>query len=166
MLLKHNKNSLICCACAGLLGNVTYLGGTILLAASRTSAGSTLWPNSFSRCSSRTPCKHHMGCSRPNRTSPEPPFTPQQGALHYLVSCSDDKHPPQNEALAVHVALVTRPPGPYEVLPDSQSNEAQTPHLPPQRAVKVFLQTEATVSRTRTGAVEGGRRCPCRPVHR
>lgn len=71
---------------------------------------------------------------------------------HHLVSCSDDKHPPQDEALAVHVALVTGPPGPYEVLPHSQSEEAQTPHPPPQGAVEVFLQTEATVSRARREA--------------
>lgn len=97
---------------------------------------------------------------------PEPLSTPERGALHYLVSRSDDKHPPQDEALAVHVALVTRPPGPYEVLPHSQSNEAQTPHLPLQWAVKVFLQTEATVSRTQTGKIVGGCCCRCWPVHR
>lgn len=60
--------------------------------------------------------------------------------LRYLVSCSDDKHSPQEEALAVHVALVTGPPGPYEVLPHSEANEAQTPHLSRQRAIEVFLQ--------------------------
>lgn len=77
--------------------------------------------------------------------------------LRYLVSCSNDKHPPQDEALAVHVALVTRPPGPHEVLPHSQAKESQTPHLSLQRAVKVFLQTEATVSRIQ----RGGYRCRC-----
>lgn len=56
-----------------------------------------------------------------------------------LVSCSDDKHSPQDEALSVHVALVTRPPGPYEVLPHSQPNKAQPAHLPLQRAVEMFL---------------------------
>lgn len=60
--------------------------------------------------------------------------------LRYLVSCSDDKHSPQEEALAVHVALITGPPGPYEVLPHSEANEAQTPHLSRQRAIEVFLQ--------------------------
>lgn len=80
--------------------------------------------------------------------------------LSYLVSCSDDKHPAQDEALAVHVALVTGPPGPNEVLPHSQTNEAQTPHLSLQRAVKVFLQAEATVSRIQRGAIVGG--CCCR----
>ncbi len=61
--------------------------------------------------------------------------------LHYLVSCSNDKHSPQDEALAVYVALITGPPGPDEVLPHSEANEAQTPHLPLQRAVEAFLQT-------------------------
>lgn len=86
--------------------------------------------------------------------------------LRYLVSCSDDKHTPQDEALAVHVALVTRPPGPYEVLPHSQTNEAQGPHFSLQRAIKVFLQTEATVSRIERGAIVGGCRCRCWPFHR
>lgn len=143
---------------------MTYLGGAILLAASRTCAGSTLLPNSFSRCSSRTPCKHHRRVRDPT----EPPLTLQRGVLHHLLSCSHDKHAPQDEALAVHVALVTGPPGPYEVLPHSQADEAQTPHAPPQRAVKVFLQTEATV-RTRTGGAKrggAGRRRPGPPARR
>lgn len=58
----------------------------------------------------------------------------------YLISRSDDKHSPQDEALAVHVTLVAGPPGPYKVLPHSQTDEAQRPHLPLQRAVEVFLQ--------------------------
>lgn len=60
--------------------------------------------------------------------------------LLYLISWSDDKHSPQDEALAVHVTLVTRPPGPDEVLPHSQADETQSPHLPLKRAIEVFLQ--------------------------
>lgn len=83
--------------------------------------------------------------------------------LRYLLSCSDDKHTPQDEALAVHVALVTGPPGPYEVLPHPQTKEAETAHLPLQRAVKVFLHTGATVSRVQRGGgrLVGGCRCWC-----
>lgn len=56
-----------------------------------------------------------------------------------LVPCSDDKHSPQDEALAVHVALVAGPPGPHEVLPHSEADEPQAPHLPLQRAIEVLL---------------------------
>ena len=63
----------------------------------------------------------------------------------YLVACSDDKHPSQHEALAVHVALETGPPGPNEVLPHPEANERQAPHLPLQRAVKAFLKSHSSV---------------------
>lgn len=56
-----------------------------------------------------------------------------------LVCWSNDKHSPQDEALSIHVALVPRPPGPYEVLPHSQANEPQTSHPSLQRAVKASL---------------------------
>lgn len=63
----------------------------------------------------------------------------------YLISCSDDKHPSQDEALAVHVALIPGPPGSDEVLPHPETKEPQTPHLPLQRAVEVFLQSHGLV---------------------
>lgn len=61
-----------------------------------------------------------------------------------LVSCSDDKHPPEDKALPVHVALITRPPGPNEVPPHAKANEAQTSHPPLQRAVETFLQIQSS----------------------
>lgn len=63
----------------------------------------------------------------------------------YLISRADDKHSPQDETLAVHVALVTGPPGPYKVLPHSQTDEGQSPHLPLKWAVEVFLQEQGHV---------------------
>ena len=65
--------------------------------------------------------------------------------VRYLVSCSDDVHSSQDEALTVHVALVSRSPSPHEVLPHTETNEAQPPHLPLQRAVEMFLQTHNLV---------------------
>lgn len=61
-------------------------------------------------------------------------------SICHLLSCSDDKHAPQDEALAVHVTLVTGLPGPHEVLPNTETNEPHTAHLPLQRPVEVFLQ--------------------------
>lgn len=102
-----------------------YFTGVIFLTASKTSAVSTLSPNSFSRCSRRIPCKtqtythtclekHCWGKSN---------FSHSVWVHAYLLSWSDDKHPSQDEALAIHVALVTGPPSPYEVLPNSKANE-------------------------------------------
>lgn len=70
-------------------------------------------------------------------------FTKSRCLLRYLVPCSDDKHSPQDEALAVHVALVAGPPGPHEVLPHSEADEPQAPHLPLQRAIEVLLQSHS-----------------------
>lgn len=56
-----------------------------------------------------------------------------------LASCSDDKHPSQDEALAIHVTLVTRPPSPQEVLPHAQTDEPQPPHLSLERTIEVLL---------------------------
>lgn len=121
----------------------TYFSGTIFLTASKTSAVSTLLPNSFSRCSRRIPCRHNTQLKY--EASLSQIILMKSSLFPYLISCSDDKHPSQNEALAVHVALETGPPGPNEVLPHPEANEPQTPHLPLQRAVKAFLQSHSLV---------------------
>lgn len=58
-----------------------------------------------------------------------------------LVSWSDNKHSPKDEALPVHVALVTRLPGPKEVPPHAEAKESQTSHPSLQWSVEMFLQT-------------------------
>lgn len=59
----------------------------------------------------------------------------------HLISRSDDKHPTQDEALAVRVALITRSPGSDEVLPHTEAKEPEKAHLSLQWTVEEFLQT-------------------------
>lgn len=59
--------------------------------------------------------------------------------IKYLLSCSDDIHASEDEALSVHVSLITRFPRPDEILPHSNSNESETSHPPLQRTVEAFL---------------------------
>lgn len=124
-----------------------YFSTTIFLAASKTHSMLTLSPNSFSLCSRRTPWKQEKKWICVDKQLVEEALKctlllcngAMKYRIDYLFTRSDDKHPSQDETFSIHVALVTWPPGPYKVLPDSQANETKHTHLPLLWPIKSLL---------------------------